>query len=187
MLPWPSWPSSSPAAPAPSPRHRAPSPFRIDGVAGLLREGSNELTLTLTPSQPGPCGVYADGVISRFVPHSRRRTNSSESASLPTTALPPGTVVIAEQSATNNAGLAATARTGLIMLDSSPPYHPPVHACTAGGVAAPDGVFYQRSNASFVLCWDAAAGTFATYWLLVENFKTRFLLSLWTACFFLEC
>ena len=43
----------------------------------------------------------------------------------------------------------------LMVLDDTPPVHPAVRVCTEGGRLSSDGAYYQPSEASINLCWDA--------------------------------
>ena len=69
--------------------------------------------------------------------------------------LPAGTIVLAQQSAINRAGLGAAFHSSLIMLDNTPPTHPALHGCTPGGrTAYGDGLYYQTSEEGLELCWE---------------------------------
>lgn len=130
---------------------------------GLLTASKNFLNLTVTATVPGEaCGAYVEAYASRgFSKYAATRLPAGcisadcTQALAFDAALPSGTTVLVQQTATNHAGLAsALTAEHLIVLDATQPYQAVVRGCTSGGrEGSTDGVYYQTSEDSIMLCW----------------------------------
>ena len=131
-------------------------------LTAVAQAGENILALSIgTNMSEEACGVYARGQVSRYttVHTSERLAGSAVSTKLSfgDLHLPGRTYVRPRQWATNKAGLASVVQgSDLIGLDDTPPIHPHgMRFCTPGGRHGRDGAYYQRSEETLLVCWNA--------------------------------
>ena len=171
-------PSVPPLPPLPpgAPQLLVPWRLAVPASAELLREGGNSLVVTLDVPEAAPCGVLVRGAVGRYARWGDAAlvSNAATRAELHVPRLRAGTVVVVQQGATNDAGLAGTTQSGRLILDDTPPHAPAQFGCTINGRTDPQGRFWQASTDELALCWaapgwvDAQSGVWRLEWQLAR-------------------